>query len=156
ALRLVCDRELEIERFVAQEYWTIEASLLTPRNDGFTARLVELDGTKLKKFDLPNEGAALRARDVVRTGTPLVRDVEKKPFKRNPPPPFPPSTLQQEAARKLGFSASRTMQVAQRLYEGIDIGGETVGLITYMRTDGVQVSPEAIDATRSLIAKGFG
>jgi DNA topoisomerase I len=156
ALRLVCDRELEIERFVSQEYWTIEAALETVRGESFSARLTELDGKKLQKFDLPNEAAALRARDIAQSGSPFVREVEKKPARRHPPPPFTTSTLQQEAARKLGFSASRTMQVAQRLYEGIDIGGETVGLITYMRTDGVQVSPEAVQATRSLIATGFG
>jgi DNA topoisomerase-1 len=156
SLRLVCDRELEIERFVAQEYWTIEANLTTPRNEAFQARLTELNGAKLKKFDLDDEASATRARDIVLTGTPIVREVEKKPAKRHPPPPITTSTLQQEASRKLGFSASRTMQVAQRLYEGIDIGGETVGLITYMRTDGVQTSPEAIQATRALIGKGFG
>lgn len=156
ALRLVCDRELEIEQFVSQEYWTIEANCLSARNEPFIARLTELNGEKLKKFDLADQAAASRAREIVLVGSPRVRSVEKKPAKRHPPPPFTTSTLQQEAARKLGFSASRTMQVAQRLYEGVDIGGETVGLITYMRTDGVQVSPEALQAARTHIGERFG
>jgi DNA topoisomerase-1 len=156
ALRLICEREIEIERFISQEYWTIETALKTPRGEAFKARLSELEGKKLQKFDLPNEAAAKRAREIVLKGNPIVREVEKKPARRHPPPPFTTSTLQQEASRKLGFSAQRTMQVAQRLYEGVDIGGETVGLITYMRTDGVQVAPEGLEATRKVIGKDYG
>ena len=156
ALRLVCDRELEIEKFVREEYWSLEAILAAAGGETFLARLVELDGKKLKKLDLANEADAMKARDVVAAGALRVRDVEKKPTKRHPYAPFTTSTLQQEAARKLGFAASRTMSTAQRLYEGVDIGGETVGLITYMRTDGVQMAPEAIEATRAHISSAYG
>jgi len=156
ALRLVCDRELEIEKFITQEYWSLEAMLAARTGETFNARLTELEGKKIKRLDITNEAQALHARDVVQSGALRVRDVEKKPAKRHPYAPFTTSTLQQEASRKLGFAASRTMSTAQRLYEGLDIGGETVGLITYMRTDGVQMAPEAIDATRSHITEHFG
>jgi DNA topoisomerase-1 len=156
ALRLVCDREFEIERFITQEYWTIETQLKTAKGEVFSARLTELDGQKLKKFDLPNESAALKALAAAKAGTPVVREVEKKPARRHPPPPFTTSTLQQEASRKLGFNAQRTMQLAQRLYEGVDLDGETVGLITYMRTDGVQIAPEGLEAARRAIGKHYG
>jgi DNA topoisomerase-1 len=132
ALRLIVDREIEIEKFRTQEYWTVEADV-SAGGDPFLARLVKHDGKALKKFDLPDEGAAHAARAVVRAAAFTVSAIEKKPAKRSPPPPFTTSTLQQEASRKLGFSAQRTMQAAQRLYEGVDLGGETVGLITYMR-----------------------
>ena len=155
ALRLVVDRELEIERFKTQEYWTVEADV-TAGSDPFLARLVKHDGKRLTKFDLGNEASALAARAAVEQATFKVAAVEKKPGQRSPAPPFTTSTLQQEASRKLGFSAQRTMQAAQKLYEGVDIGGETVGLITYMRTDGVQVAPEAIDETRTVIAGRYG
>jgi DNA topoisomerase-1 len=155
ALRIICERELEIEKFKPQEYWTVDAFLKTPRGDALTARLVKLAGDKLDKFSLPNEAAAMDARRAIEAGKFSVANVESKPARRNPYPPFTTSTLQQEAARKLGFSASHTMRVAQRLYEGVDIGGETVGLITYMRTDGVDVAPEALAQTRKLIAKRF-
>jgi DNA topoisomerase-1 len=122
----------------------------------FEARLTELDGKRLQKFDLPNAEAAARALAAVKAGAYRVASVEAKPVRRNPPPPFTTSTLQQEAARKLGFSASRTMQIAQRLYEGVSIGGENVGLITYMRTDGVQMAEEAYAAARSSIARNYG
>ncbi len=156
ALRLVCDRETEIERFVAEEYWQISALLKTPRGDEFEARLVSADGKRIQKNSIKNGEAAHRIKDLLEGACYVVESVEAKPVKRNPGPPFTTSTLQQAASSQLGFSASRTMQIAQRLYEGIDIGGETVGLITYMRTDGVQMAPEAIDAARYAIGDQFG
>src|SRR6201999_3378547 len=136
ALRLVVEREAEIEAFKAQEYWRIDTDVPTAKAD-FPARLIQLDGKKLAKLSLGNEGDARRAVAAIEAQTFTIGSVEAKPVKRNPSPPFITSTLQQEAARKLGFNAKRTMQVAQGLYEGVDIGGDTVGLITYMRTDGV-------------------
>jgi DNA topoisomerase-1 len=155
ALRLVVDRELEIEAFRTQEYWTVEADVSSGA-DPFVARLAKHEGKRLSKFDLGNEAAAFAARDAVKAASFKVTAVEKKPAKRSPPPPFTTSTLQQEASRKLGFSAQRTMQAAQKLYEGVDIGGETVGLITYMRTDGVQTAPEALDEAREVIGGLYG
>ncbi|MBP7704271.1 MAG: type I DNA topoisomerase [Caulobacter sp.] len=155
SLRLIVDRELEIERFRTQEYWTVEADVAAGA-DPFLARLVKHAGQKLTKFDLGNEASAQAAQAAVQAATFKVHSVEKKPAKRTPPPPFTTSTLQQEASRKLGFSAQRTMQAAQKLYEGIDIGGETVGLITYMRTDGVQSAPEALDEARKVIGGLYG
>ncbi|HEY2658196.1 MAG TPA: type I DNA topoisomerase [Caulobacteraceae bacterium] len=155
ALRLVVDREIEIERFKTQEYWTVEADV-SAGSDPFLARLVKHQGKRLTKFDLGDEASAKAARLAVETTTFKVASVEKKPGRRTPAPPFTTSTLQQEAARKLGFSAQRTMQAAQKLYEGIDIGGETVGLITYMRTDGIQSAPEAIAEAREVIAGRYG
>ena len=155
ALRLVVDREIEIEKFQTQEYWTVEADV-SASGPTFLTRLVKLSGQKLTKFDLGNEVSALAAKAAVESASFTVSGIEKKPGKRTPPPPFTTSTLQQEAARKLGFSASRTMQTAQKLYEGVDIGGETVGLITYMRTDGVSVTPEALTETRKVIGERFG
>jgi DNA topoisomerase-1 len=155
ALRLVVDRELEIEAFRTQEYWTVEADVSSGA-EPFVARLAKHEGKKLSKFDLGNEAAAFFARDAVKAATFTVAAVEKKPARRSPPPPFTTSTLQQEASRKLGFSAQRTMQAAQKLYEGVDIGGETVGLITYMRTDGVQTAPEALDEAREVIGGLYG
>ncbi|MBR0555989.1 type I DNA topoisomerase [Ciceribacter sp. L1K23] len=156
ALRLVCDREAEIERFVSEEYWNISALLKTPRGDEFEARLVSADGKRLQRNSISDGEAANRLKSLLDGAAYAVDSVEAKPVKRNPGPPFTTSTLQQAASSRLGFSASRTMQVAQKLYEGIDIGGETVGLITYMRTDGVQMAPEAIDAARSAIGDQFG
>ncbi|MGZ6039509.1 MAG: type I DNA topoisomerase [Phenylobacterium sp.] len=155
ALRLVVDREIEIENFRTQEYWTVEADV-SAGGDPFLARLTKHEGKRLTKFDLGNETTAFAARDAVKAATLTIAAVEKKPARRSPPPPFTTSTLQQEAARKLGFNAQRTMQAAQRLYEGIDIGGETVGLITYMRTDGVQTAPEALDEARDVIGGLYG
>ena len=155
ALRLVVDRELEIEAFRAQEYWTVEADV-SAGAEPFLARLNKHEGKKLQKFDLANEASALVAKAAVEAGRFTVTAVETKPARRTPAPPFTTSTLQQEAARKLGFSAQRTMQTAQRLYEGVDIGGETQGLITYMRTDGVQTAPEAIEDARQVIAGRYG
>jgi DNA topoisomerase-1 len=155
ALRLVVQREIEIEAFKTQEYWTVEADV-SAGSDPFLARLVKHQGKRLAKFDLANEGSAQAALQAVKAAQFTVTAVEKKPARRSPAPPFTTSTLQQEASRKLGFSAQRTMQAAQKLYEGVDIGGETVGLITYMRTDGVQVAQEAIDEARKVIAGRYG
>jgi DNA topoisomerase I len=156
ALRLVCDREAEIEAFRTREYWTVEASLKTVAGEAFPARLVARSGKKLDKFDIPDEATAHAYRDALRGQTFRVESIEAKEHKRNPAPPFTTSSLQQEASRKLGLSPRQTMQIAQRLYEGIDIGGETVGLITYMRTDGVQIVSEAITQCRSEIEEQFG
>ena len=156
ALRLICDREAEIEVFKAREYWTIEALFLTPGGAPFTARLTHLNGKRLDQFDLNNETLALAAKAAVEAGTFTVGSVERKRVKRNPPPPFTTSTLQQEASRKLGFGAQQTMRLAQGLYEGIDIDGETTGLITYMRTDGVQMAQEAIHSIRDHVKDSFG
>ena len=147
ALRLIVDREAEIERFVAQEYWTVTARFQAQAQE-FAARLVELDGKKIDKLTLGDKGSATEAKKAVEAGQFAVASVETKPFTRNPPPPFTTSTLQQEAARKLGFAASHTMRVAQQLYED--------GLITYMRTDGVQMADEAISAARKAVAERFG
>ncbi|HEY4041334.1 MAG TPA: type I DNA topoisomerase [Rhodopila sp.] len=156
ALRLVCDREAEIEVFRAREYWSIEALFLTPAGAPFTARLTHLNGKRLDQFDLNNETLALAAKAAVEAGTFTVGSVERKRVKRNPPPPFTTSTLQQEASRKLGFGAQQTMRLAQALYEGVDLGGETTGLITYMRTDGVQMAGEAISGIRDHVKATFG
>ncbi|WP_054308738.1 type I DNA topoisomerase [Mesorhizobium sp. 1M-11] len=156
ALRFVCDREAEIERFVREEYWQIAAILGTPRSESFEARLTAYDGKKLQKLDISSQGMADDIKAMLEGASFRALSVEAKPTKRNPGPPFTTSTLQQAASSRLGFSAQRTMQVAQRLYEGMDIGGETAGLITYMRTDGVQMAPEAISAARDAIVKEFG
>ncbi len=155
ALRLGGEREAEIEAFKAQEYWGIDADLAAKAGN-FTARLTHLDGKKLEKLSLGNQGDADRAVAAIQAQTFSVGSVESKPVRRNPWPPFITSTLQQEASRKLGFSAKRTMQVAQGLYEGADIGGETVGLITYMRTDGVTMAPEAVTEAREVIGTKYG
>jgi DNA topoisomerase-1 len=156
ALRLVCDREAEIERFIRQDYWQIAALLATPRSQEFEARLTAYEGRKLQKLDIKSAEQAAEIKAMLDGSTFKTLSVEAKPTKRNPGPPFTTSTLQQAASSRLGFSANRTMQVAQRLYEGVDLGGETAGLITYMRTDGVQMAPEAISAARSVIGKEFG
>ena len=156
ALRLVCDRELEIERFKTQEYWSIIAELANAKNETFEARLASVGGKKLEKFDIADQAAAERLKAALEGGRFTVANIESKAQRRNPAPPFTTSTLQQEASRKLGFSPRHTMQLAQRLYEGIDLGGEAEGLITYMRTDGVQIVPEAIAAIRRLVTKLYG
>ena len=157
ALRLICEREAEIEAFKPREYWTIEVEFQTEKGDRFTARLSHLDGKKLDRFDLDSEAKARAAADaILRASGFSVTSVEHQEVRRNPFPPFTTSTLQQEASRKLGFGATRTMQVAQRLYEGIDLDGDTVGLITYMRTDGVTLAAEAIAEARQLIGHEFG
>ncbi len=155
ALKIVVDREIEIEKFKTEEYWTVDTEV-SAESPPFNARLVRLNGKRLDKFDMPNEAAAFAARDTIKASKFTVAEVEQKPGKKTPPPPFTTSTLQQEAARKLGFSASRTMQTAQKLYEGVDIGGETTGLITYMRTDGVYVEPGAISEMRKLVGERYG
>jgi len=146
ALRLIVDREREIELFKAQEYWSVSATF-EKDGQGFTARLVQLDGRKIERLTIGNRGDADAAKAVVEAGRFTVSSVETKPFSRNPPPPFTTSTLQQEAARKLGFAASHTMRIAQGLYED--------GLITYMRTDGIDMAPEAISAARRAIASRY-
>ncbi len=156
ALRLVADRELEIEKFVAREYWSLIATLATPRNDTFEARLVGADGRKIQRLDIGAGAEAEQFKRDLDTAQFSVVSVEAKPARRNPPPPFTTSTMQQEASRKLGFAPAHTMRVAQRLYEGIELGGETVGLITYMRTDGVYIDGSAISAMRSAIASTYG
>ena len=156
ALRLVCDRELEIERFVSKEYWSLVAVLATPRQETFEARLVGADGKKLQRLDIGSGVEAQAFKQTLETAAFSVTGVNAKPVKRHPQPPFTTSTLQQEASRKLGFAPAHTMRVAQRLYEGVDIGGETVGLITYMRTDGVQIADEAIAATRRVVEADYG
>jgi DNA topoisomerase-1 len=156
ALRLITDREAEIEAFKAREYWTIEAAFRSLAGAPFIARLTHLEGKKLEQFDLPNEAAAHHAKALVEGGQFTVSSVEKKRVRRNPPPPFTTSTLQQESSRKLGFGAQATMRLAQQLYEGVDIGGETVGLITYMRTDGVTMAREAIMGIRDHVKSAFG
>ena len=156
ALRLVCDRELEIEQFKTQEYWSILAELATAKNETFQARLVSADGKKFEKFDISDQATADRLKAALEGGRFTVATVESKAQRRNPAAPFTTSTLQQEASRKLGFSPRQTMQLAQRLYEGVDLGGEAEGLITYMRTDGVQIVPEAIANIRKLVTKRYG
>ncbi|HUB12287.1 MAG TPA: type I DNA topoisomerase [Acetobacteraceae bacterium] len=156
ALRLICEREAEIEVFRAREYWTVEAVFFTPANAPFTARLTHLNGKRLEQFDLNNATLANAAKAAVEAGTFHVASVERKRVRRNPPPPFTTSTLQQEASRKLGFGAQQTMRTAQQLYEGVDIEGETVGLITYMRTDGVQMAREAVFAIRDHVKDTYG
>jgi DNA topoisomerase I len=156
ALRLVCDRELEIEKFVAREYWSLIAKLATPRGDEFEARLVGADGQKIQRLDIGTGAEAQAFKRALDNAAFKVAAVESKPGKRNPQPPFTTSTLQQEASRKLGFAPAHTMRVAQRLYEGVDINGETVGLITYMRTDGVQIADEAITAIRQVVNAEYG
>jgi DNA topoisomerase-1 len=146
ALRLIVEREREIEIFRPQEYWQVMARL-EQGGTGFTARLVRFEGEKLERLSIGEEGTALRAKAAVEAGAFRVEEVETKPQRRNPWPPFTTSTLQQEAARKLGFAASQTMRVAQSLYEA--------GAITYMRTDGVQMDPSAISAARAAIAERY-
>lgn len=157
ALRLVVEREEEIESFNSQEYWTIEALCEGEKKNPFQAKLVRLNGKKLEKFSIPTEASAHDALKQIEAGSPYhVVKIEKKTVSRHPSSPFTTSTLQQEAARKLGFSASHTMRTAQSLYEGVTIKGETFGLITYMRTDSVQLSKDAISSIRGLIEKEFG
>ena len=155
ALRLVCDREAEIEAFKTDEYWTIEAQLATQKGEDFTARLTTVAGKRLGKLDIKDEASATAIKAAIEGGKFQVTSVEKKAVRRNPYAPFTTSTLQQEASRKLGFSAKQTMQIAQRLYEGVEIGGEVTGLITYMRTDGVTIIPEAVSAIRNLVEKDY-
>ena len=148
ALRLICERETEIEKFKAQEYWTVDVDLLSKEKALIPSHLIELDGKKLEKFDLNSQEKALEAKAKIEAQEFFVSNVERKKTNRYPAPPFTTSTLQQEAARKLRFSAKKTMQIAQKLYED--------GLITYMRTDAVNLSQDAISACREAILKYFG
>ncbi len=156
ALRLICERESEIEKFRSQEYWSVTAKMQTTEGATFIARLTHLSGNKLDKMDLINAEMAEKAIARIKNKSLKVIKIEKKQSRRSPYAPFITSTLQQEASRKLGFSASQTMRIAQQLYEGVDIGGETVGLITYMRTDGTNLSDDAIGQTRALISTEYG
>ena len=156
ALRLICEREVAIEAFEPREYWSIDVDLDTPRGERVAARLAALDGEKLGKFALGDEAAATRAVAAIRAGRYRVAAVEPKRIKRSPQPPFTTSTLQQEASRKLGLAARRTMRIAQQLYEGIEVKGERQGLITYMRTDGVQIAGEAVGRIRQTIGRRYG
>src|SRR3989440_9950649 len=156
ALRLVCDRELDIEKFVAREYWSLVATLTTPRGDSFEARLVGADGKKIQRLDIGSGAEAEDLKKAIEAAAFTVTTVEAKPARRNPQAPFTTSTLQQEASRKLGFAPAHTMRIAQRLYEGIDVGGEAIGLITYMRTDGIDRAGEALAAMRRMIGVGLG
>ena len=155
-LRIICDREREIEIFNPVEYWSVTSNLKSLAGDNVTARLYSLNGNTIKKHDLNNEAAATSAVEAIKNSDFKIAAVQKKPTKRNPYPPFTTSTLQQEAARKLGFTARETMNVAQALYEGKTINGEPTGLITYMRTDGVTMAGEAISSSRALIAENYG
>ena len=156
ALRLICQREAEIEAFTAQEYWSVDTIFNTNKDESLTARITHLDGNKLNKMSLTDEAMAMQTASRIRAADWAVSNIETKRVRRRPAPPFTTSTLQQEASRKLGFSASRTMQIAQKLYEGVNIGSEVTGLITYMRTDGVQMSMEAMGHLRSTIGATYG
>jgi DNA topoisomerase-1 len=157
ALRLICEREKEIQAFKEQEYWTIAARLGVKPGAEFRAALVDVAGKKLGKFDIPDENVATALKNALKSGSYRVARITKTERKRNPSPPFTTSTLQQEASRKLGFSAKKTMSTAQKLYEGIDIGQEgTVGLITYMRTDSVTLSSQALTEAHEVITAAYG
>lgn len=156
ALRLICEREDAIERFKSREYWDIILSFLSQKGENFAAKLSQINGEKLKKFSIEDQQKASELKAELEKAAFEVTSITKKEQRRKPPAPFITSSLQQEAARKLGFSAKKTMQIAQKLYEGIDIDGETIGLITYMRTDGVTLSTEATKEIRSLVGELYG
>ncbi|WP_306533375.1 type I DNA topoisomerase [Geobacter sp.] len=156
ALRLICEREKEIKAFQEQEYWTIGAELATGKGQKFTANLVEAEGKKLGKFDIPDDKAADKLVKALENGAYSVDKVTRSERKRTPAPPFTTSTLQQEAARKLGFSAKKTMSTAQKLYEGVAIDEGLVGLITYMRTDSVVLSNQALQEAKEVITSLYG
>lgn len=158
ALRMICEREEEINKFEPREYWTIEADLKADKTE-FGAKLTHFDGEKLDQFAISDQKRADKVESVLAkqaTGKLTVSKVDKKKRKRHPAPPFTTSTLQQEAARKLGYAAQRTMRIAQQLYEGIEIGGEATGLITYMRTDSVNLAAEAVNEIRAFIEQRYG
>jgi len=158
ALRLICEREAEIEAFVQREYWTIEADTAKDER-AFIARLTTFGGEKVEQFTITDEARATEVKTALESaagGKLRVEQVERKQRKRQPAPPFITSTLQQEAARKLGFTAQRTMRVAQQLYEGVDVGSGAVGLITYMRTDSVNLAQEAIAEIRAYVTERYG
>ena len=158
ALRLIVEREEEIERFVTREYWTLEADLAVD-GQAFKGKLTHFEGQKLEQFTVSDGGHAAQIEAAIKRSAAAgvqVTTVDKRQRRRNPSPPFTTSTLQQEAARKLGFSAQKTMRTAQQLYEGIELDGETVGLVTYMRTDSVTLADEALTELRTVIAERFG
>src|SRR5471030_953731 len=158
ALRMIAEREEEIEKFIRQEYWTVEADLKSKKHE-FSARLVEYSGKKFEQFSVDNETDAREIENALRLlakGKLKVEKITKSQRKRNPTALFTTSTLQQEASRKLGFTTQRTMRVAQQLYEGIDVGEGAVGLITYMRTDSVTLAKEAVAEIRDLIVERYG
>ena len=155
ALRIICERESEIEKFNPEEFWTISVPF-AKQNLPFTGRLTHLNGEKLNKFDINNEEKALSAKALVEKGSFKIVNVDKKSVNRSPYPPFTTSTLQQEASKKLRYSPTRTMSVAQRLYEGVSVQGEQTGLITYMRTDGITLSNDAISSIRNMIGGIYG
>jgi DNA topoisomerase-1 len=156
ALRMICEREDEIERFKSQEYWDITLDVVSSEGKPFSARLSHVDGNKLEKFSIVNKASASDLVSRLQDRKLSIDSITKKQQRRNPSAPFITSSLQQEASRKLGFGAKKTMQIAQKLYEGIDIDGETVGLITYMRTDGVTLSADSVVDIRSLIDQLYG
>ena len=156
ALRLICEREDEIERFISREFWDIKLDMLGSKGDPFVARITHVNDEKLEKFSITNEVQADKIVQKLKLRKFHILSIERKKQRRNPSAPFITSSLQQEAARKLGFSAKKTMQIAQKLYEGIEIGGETTGLITYMRTDGVTLAGDAVEDIRKLIDKKYG
>ncbi len=159
ALRMIAEREDEIERFERREYWTMESDLKANKKDLFSAKLTHYKGEKLEQFSITDEKTATRAQkaiDKAAAGRLTVEKVEKRQRRRNPAAPFTTSTLQQEASRKIGFTAQRTMRTAQQLYEGIDVGDEAIGLISYMRTDSVNLAAEAVEQLRELITERYG
>ena len=156
ALRIIVDREAEIEVFESEEYWSIDAKFKATNGRLFSAKLTHYNGEKLEKFSIQNTLHAHEVRDVLLNQKFQVTSVEKKTVKRNPSPAFITSTLQQEASRKLGFVAKKTMQVAQKLYEGVKVAAETKALITYMRTDSINLSKESIDSIRALVDEKYG
>ncbi|MCP5369860.1 MAG: type I DNA topoisomerase [Rickettsiaceae bacterium] len=155
ALRMICDREHEIEKFISTEYWNISIEMLNSNNESFIAYLTHRDGNKLEKLTIRDKKSADEIVRQIESQEFSVLSIQKKQQKRVPAPPFITSSLQQEAARKLGFTAKKTMQVAQKLYEGVEIDGDVVGLITYMRTDGVTLASEAIDEIRKVIQEKY-
>jgi DNA topoisomerase-1 len=156
ALKLIVDRENEIELFKPQEYWSIQSLFKNKDTKDLNSKIILFKSEKVDKFYFKNEEQTKSAVDEIKKHDYQITQIEKKPYKRNPYAPFTTSTMQQEASKKLGFGASRTMQVAQRLYQGFEIDGETVGLITYMRTDGTQISNEALETCRNYISQKLG
>ena len=156
ALKLIVERENEIELFKPQEYWSIQSLFKNKDTKDLNSKIILFKSEKVDKFYFKNEEQTKSAVDEIKKHDYQITQIEKKPYKRNPYAPFTTSTMQQEASKKLGFGASRTMQVAQRLYQGFEIDGETVGLITYMRTDGTQISNEALETCRNYISQKLG
>ena len=156
ALRLLTEREHEIEVFQPKEFWTINVNFLTKDNLIINTNINQLDGKKIEKFSFKNKVEVNSGVELIKNKKYKISDITSKTYTRNPSGPFTTSTLQQTSSNKLGFGASRTMQIAQRLYQGIDIDGETVGLITYMRTDGTNISKDAVTSFRDFITQNYG